>query len=238
MKKCFITSIVVGSHFKNYDMPGKFPKLTGYDYFLFTNLSPENLDTSWEIKEIKFKNNRKSITNSRYIKFQGWELLEDYDIIIHLDSYLRPIDNKQIWDKIVKQTMESKNGIIQSRHPIRDCPYEECIAVYKAHKDSKKNIQNAVSLMKEKNIVRNSGLWENNGFCYYTKNKNVKILFNKLWDLLKEEKYSHRDQIMYMLAIHLTKIKPEEARGQGNNLQGFMRTLLVKSGPMGKHTYK
>ena len=138
MKKCFITSIVVGSHFKNYDIPGKFPKLKDYDYFLFTNLSPEKFNTSWDIKQIKFDNDLKSITNSRFIKFQGWELLKDYDIIIHLDSYLRPIDNKQIWDKIVQQTIESKNGIIQSRHPIRDCPYEECIAVYKAHKDSKK----------------------------------------------------------------------------------------------------
>ena len=98
MKKCFITSLVVGSHFGKPDMPGKFEKLGDYDYFLFTNLSPEKLDTSWEIKDIQFKNDRKSITNSRFIKFQAWKLLEDYDIIIYCDAWLRPVAEKKIWD--------------------------------------------------------------------------------------------------------------------------------------------
>jgi len=137
----------------------------------------------------------------------------------------------------VIQTLKSKNGIVQSPHPIRKCPYAECQEVVKSKKDSEENIKKTLQLFKENKLEKNCGLWENVCFCYHTRNKNVQMLFNKLWEIYSSEKYSHRDQPLYMLAIHLTGIKPEKARGQGDKRQGYMRKLVKNSGKSGVHVY-
>jgi len=236
-KKCFISSCFVGSHFHKPDIPSTFPRMKGYDYFLFTNIDKKHFKTSWSIINIDFNNTCKSITQSRYPKFQGWKQLKNYDIIIYCDAYLRPIENAKVWDKIVMQTVHSKNGIVQSPHPIRKCPYMECQEIVKAKKDSVENIRKTLQLFKEHKLEKDCGLWENVCFCYYTRNVNVQTLFNKLWEIYSSEKYTHRDQPLYMLAIHLTGIKPEVVHGQGDGRQGYMRKLVKQSGKTGNHMY-
>ena len=39
--------------------------------------------------------------------------------------------------------------------------------------------------------------------------------------------YSKRDQIMYMYAIHMTGISPEQISGENEKIQGFMRQHFV-----------
>jgi len=244
MKKCFITSLVVGSHFGKPDMPGKFEKLGDYDYFLFTNLSPEKLDTSWEIKDIQFKNDRKSITNSRFIKFQAWKLLEDYDIIIYCDAWLRPVAEKKIWDKVVELSVNSESGLVQSPHPSHNCPYDEFNDILRQKKDSAENLIKTKKLFEKNKLERGKGLWEGTTFCYYTRNDKVKILFNKVWEFLSSEKYTHRDQPTMALSIHITGIKPfrfpckHRCYILEGNRHGGMRSLFVRSGRMGVHSYE
>ena len=234
MKKCFISCIYVGSHFKHYDMPQKFPKIPGFDYILFTNLNKNNFNTSWSIIPINITEYSKSITKSRYPKFQTWKLLKDkfnveYDIIIYCDAYLSPINKPKIWDKVITQTIESPNGIVQSPHPWNKCPFKECDDIVKLTKDNLHNINKTKQLFIEKGLSKNSGLWENITFCYYTKNDNVKKLFNTLWELYSSEKYTHRDQPLYALAVHLSNITPQKC-------QYYMRGLLAWSGKRGNHS--
>ena len=243
MKKCFISSLVVGSHFDNPDVPGKFPRIEDYDYFLFTNLSPEKLDTSWDIKDIQFKNDRKSITNSRFVKFQGWKILKDYDIIIYCDAWLRPIDDINIWKRVIKLTIDSENGLVQSPHPSHNCPFDEFNDILRQKKDSTENLIKTKKLFEKHKLEKGKGLWEGGTFCYYTHNDKVKTLFNKVWEFLSSEEYTHRDQPTMALSIHVTGISPLRLPCKyrcyilEGNKHGGMRSLFLRSGHMGVHSY-
>lgn len=230
LKKCFVSSLYVGSKFRNYDKPGKFNKIPEFDYFLFTNLDKSMLNTSWEI--VNYESDCSNcITRSRYPKFQGWKLLrEKYDIIIYLDAYLRPITNLDVWKEIVNETLNSKNGIIQSPHPLTKCVYEECDRIVYYKKDIQERINKTKVLFKEKCIEKNSGLWENICICYTPNNQNVIKLLDTFWEFYKKEDYTYRDQPLFVFIQKLINIKSEKSKF-------YLRNLLVNSGKMGIHHY-
>jgi len=218
--KCFLSCVTA-----NYENPGKFKRLSGWDYILFTDTNISG--GSWDVRKIYFNKSSDNIINSRLMKFQGWKILKQYKIIVWCDSYLRPTIDYNFWNNIVKKTLLSKNGIVQSKHPIRSCPYDECTEVLKCKKDNKENIKKTLKLFKRVGIRKNCGLWENCCFCYNTRNTNVQKLFNTLWKIYMTGIYSKRDQIMYMYAIHMTGISPEQISGENEKIQGFMRQHFV-----------
>ena len=104
LKKCFMTSLFIGSHFRKHDMPVKFQTIPGFDYILVTNINKKRFNTSWKVLNITINGYTKSITTSRYPKFQGWKLLKkelgiEYDIIIYCDAFLSPKPDFD-WNKI------------------------------------------------------------------------------------------------------------------------------------------
>ncbi len=246
LKKCFISSLFSDSPLSpknsqhlNIDIPGKFPKLTEFDYFLFTNIPnlEKKISTSWTIKHLNVDSKHPAIIKSRYPKFQGWKLLPEYDIIIYCDAYLRPINQLNIWTQLVQQTLNSPNGLVQSKHPIRNCPYAECLECITAKKDTKERLHKTIKMFEGEKIPKNCGLWENVSFCYHTKNVKVQTLFDNLWKLYDKHEYTYRDQPLYQFIIYKTGILPEIANGKGNSRQGYLRTLYVNSGKTGRHIY-
>ena len=92
-------------------------------------------------------------------------------------------------------------------------------------------------------LEKGKGLWEGGTFCYYTHNDKVKTLFNKVWEFLSSEEYTHRDQPTMALSIHVTGISPLRLPCKyrcyilEGNRHGGMRSLFVRSGRMGVHSY-
>ena len=128
-KICFITSKF---GINGDQLPKLFRKNKKYDYFLFTDINPEKLKTSWDIIQINdnfFKNKENLLENinnnvikSRLPKFMGWLLLKDYldkeyDVIFYCDCYLVPKININ-WDKIADNIYNSKNGIWHRKHDL------------------------------------------------------------------------------------------------------------------------
>lgn len=232
MKKCFVTSLFTGNRMKIPDTPLNFRKMENYDYFLFTNMDKEKFNTSWTIIHIDF-NYPNSVIKSRVPKFQIWEIemLKDYEIIIYCDAYFSPIYNVKGWNKIIDQVKNSKSGIVQTKNPYRKCAYDECDELVRLKKDTFENMKKTKELLKEKGLPKIFGLWRNTFLCYNKDNKNVKILFDKLWELYKSNVYTYRDQPLYSLASFLTNITPEEV---------FCKKLdhtYFHLGKIGNHTY-
>jgi len=89
MKIAFITSF-----FGNPDVPSRFERVEGCDYFLFGNKDANELNTSWDVHNISDNINVSNldcnIRKSRYPKFMGWDLLNsmglNYDCIYYCDA--------------------------------------------------------------------------------------------------------------------------------------------------------
>lgn len=235
MKKCFITSLFCEDS-KMIDLPGTFEKIPGYDYFLFTNIKTP-INTSWEIKQVKTHENLSMIVNSRFPKFQGWKFLPGYDIIIYCDAYLSPKPDRNLWDSLVQETVDSPNGVLQSRHPVRNCAYQECKVCAYYRKDSKSSLEKTIRFFQEEKLPQNFGLWENIAFCYYTKNEKALKLFDELWKFYSRQEYTFRDQPIYSYIVYKTGITPSTTTKPGNSKQGYLRTLFLNTGKMGNHTY-
>lgn len=231
-KVCFVSSLFVGDKMSKPDTPGKFDKIKDCDYFLFTNIEKHKLNTSWDIINTNFLYSN-SIIKSRVVKFQPWQVkeLRGYDIIIYCDAYFHPVNDSKKWSSIIKQINNSNSGIVQSKNPYRNCPYQECDELIRLKKESPERMELTKKLLEVNGVEKNSGLWRNTFLCYNKNNDNVKKLFDKLWEYYSSNTYTYRDQPLYSLSVKITNIIPEEVECKKMDHSHFIM------GKMGNHTY-
>ena len=240
-KICFLTSLVVSDEYEP-DIPGKIDKMSNCDYKLFTNnKSKIKYDGGWDVIELDFSelsNSSNKVILSRIVKFQPWKIKEvkDYDILIYCDAYWTPINIPYLWNNILTELINSNSGIIQSKNPYRNCAYDECIELNNCYKHSTICGNKTIKFLEENNLPKNFGLWRNTFLIYLLENKNVKNLFNKFWEIYKDNKYTHRDQPLYSLASFLTNIKPQEISIE--RMEHILFNMNGKRGGIdGKHIY-
>jgi hypothetical protein len=226
-KICFVSALFKGKEFEKIDKPAKFEKLEECDYLLFTNIDKTEFNTSWDIVNKDFGYNN-SIINSRVPKFQVWgiEELKDYEYIVYCDAYWSP---KKTWIKMIRWMETNNIDIVQSKNPYRDCAYAECDEIVRLKKDSRARMDITKKFLSDNGLPKKSGLWRNTFFAYRKDSRDVKILFDKLWEYYSENKYSHRDQPLHSLAVYLTGIKPYT----GFNVEKYFNM----DGKIGNHTY-
>ena len=141
-----------------------------------------------------------------------------------------PKPNLHQWMGVVNQTLNSKNGIIQSLHHSTQCPYEECDRIVVAKKDNAERTNKTKDFLKKNGIKKSSGLWQNTCFSYTPNNNNAITLLDKFWDFYKKEEYTYRDQPLYAFMQNITGIKSENSKVR-------LTSLLVFSGKPGIHKY-
>ena len=216
MKICFITSLFSSSYHKA-DKPIPFKKIDKYDYFLFTNLDPEEFNTSWEVININdtFKNTviESDIIKSRYPKFMGWKLIKDlfnkeYDVIFYCDAVHFP-SYQTDWEKYAIEIKKHSDGILQKLHwdSSRDA-YEECEMIVICRKDTRERANKTIAFLKEKNFPHNHPLYENAVFGYDPNNKKLTDAFLDFWNEYSTNNTSHRDQPLWSYFQFKHKIIP------------------------------
>ena len=239
-KVCFITSLVICNDYLP-DKPGKINKMNNCDYKLITNDKSKIKNSDWEIIEVNLNNlssNKNSVILSRILKFQPWKIkeLDDYEILIYCDAYWTPINNYNFWNKVFNDLINDSCGLIQSKNPYRNCAYDECNELVKAKKHSLKSKNETINFLEENNLPKNFGLWRNTFLIYLPKNDNVRKLFNTFWDIYKDNKYTHRDQPLYSLAVFKTNIIPTEVFCKKMD-HIFFEMNGERGGVDGKHIY-
>ena len=212
------------------------------DYKLFTNNKSKIIDNNgWDIVQLNLNemiDSNNPVILSRIVKFQPWRIKEltNYDILIYCDAYWTPVNNISLWDRLFNDLINSNVGIIQSLNPYRNCPYEECIELIKSKKHTVSSGEKTINLFEKYNLPLKFGLWRNTFLVYLPKNENVKKLFDNLWDFYKDNKYTHRDQPLYSLAVFLTKIIPEEVKSKRMDHLYFIMNGK-RGGVNGNHIY-
>lgn len=172
------------------DIPKRFHKILGYDYFLFTNLDEKLFNTSWKIiKTEKFHEN--NILSSRYVKWNIHKLLPNYDVFIWMDSWIYPNNLRK--EEYANYILDlNKYDIILCKHLERNCIYDEFDSVIKYKKDSIDNVNKNKEILLKNNYPPNNGLFEL-GFFLRNNKKEINNILEKLYDFLVENSY--RDQL-------------------------------------------
>ena len=209
-KICFVTTVMGNeNNYYDYDTCGFFNKFNNHSFFLFTNIASYPKTKGWDIKylsnefidkflNLKLENKFMNIFRSRFIKFQLDKVLDisKYDAIFYCDALFIP--NKNIdWSKYIQILNNTKNDILQCYHKNNNNVYQECKSIFKAKKDSEKNMFQLFKFFKEINIDQDYIITENGTFGYNPKNNNIINIFNKFWNIYITFPKTYRDQPLW-----------------------------------------
>lgn len=169
------------------------------DYICFTDRPVYNYGV-WECREyLSIKND--PTRTSRHPKICPHIYLSDYDYSIYIDANFIPtVSLKNLFSNF------SSSNILYSgvKHPWRDCIYDELEACKKSKKDSISSLDSTLDMYKKFKIPKKIGLFENNLIYREHNNKEVICTMETWWDLYN--RYSRRDQLTLMVALHLTEL--------------------------------
>lgn len=217
MKICFITSLFGKQG--HIDNVSKFERIEGHDYFLFTDVNPVSLDTSWDIINIgDHEETRKlgsAVMKSRFPKFLGWKLIkDDYDMVVYCDAFFSP-SHKYNWKALIDMFGKDKFNFIQNFHhdpSIRDVGiFAEMKVIVKAKKDTQKSIDKTMDFFTSHYPDINFEAGEfitNKTFCYDPKDPLVRKVTEDFWNIYTNEIITFRDQPLWNLIILKNKVKP------------------------------
>lgn len=201
-------------------------KLEGWDYIIFTNVNLEDFgDCGWTVIKKELANNH-PIYTSRYYKWIVTSHLSEYDIGIYVDAYMAPANID--WDVYTDQLSvdDISNGIILKKHPVRNCIYDECIAIPKCGKDTKQNMDRVIEFLNSEGMPKGYGLGEGGLFIRDLRNEKVNNMCGELFLLML--RFTYRDQALlsYVFWKHGVKV----------NCQ-LTKDLCFISGTLGHHKY-
>lgn len=164
------------------------------DYVCFSDTDNQNSDI-WKIKSFP-KDNLDPVRKCRYVKILPHKIFSEYEYSIWVDA---SIVIKKDLTKLIKKHFDSKNNkLILSKHPKRDCIYEEANICLKKNKDNKYKIRKQIEFYKNKNYPENNGLVETGVILRKHNNKKIKKIMNDWWELII--KFSSRDQLSFNYA--------------------------------------
>jgi hypothetical protein len=227
MKIAFYTAIYCNNYLV--DIPRNFKKIKGFDYFLFTNLDEKKFCTSWQvIKTEKFHEN--NILSSKYVKWNSHKLLPEYDIVIWMDGWMYP-NNLKI-EEYTKYISDLENyNIILSKHPTRNCVYDEMNAVVKYNKDSILNVNKNKEILLKNNYPINNGLFESGFFFKNNKKEEINNILEKIYDFLVNNSY--RDQLA--LNYIFWKYNYKNYKTMDNTIKENLHNNIILRAKYGKH---
>jgi len=209
MKICFTTALF-GNKAK-VDSPARFERNSEYDYFLFTDIDKEYLDTDWDIINIKDHPKIVELTSnvrkSRYPKFMSWELLEslkkNYDVVFYCDAYFTPNIEKD-WKELAREIKDHNFGFTQEIHPHKKEVLSEMERIIKVRKDSEESIDKTKSFFKTYDPTIDLALiraYTNTTFGYDFLNEKVRKITKEFWEIYTTEDITYRDQPLWNFLI-------------------------------------
>ena len=200
MRICF-TSVVIWPDRKVADKPKIFDRSDNpeYDYILFSNLTQEDFNTSWDVVNVNIdflKGHRNDIIRSRYFKFMGWKYIQDvlkkeYDIIYFCDATRSP-DPGTDWEELSTNILAHPHPLGQRVHT--SSPYMECTNIERFRKDTKENAVKTVAWLEEMGVPKvRAPCYENTAFGYDPHNRFIQNIFSEFWDVYTSADITHRD---------------------------------------------
>ena len=197
------------------DVPSRFERIPDHDYFLFTNIDSEHLNTSWDV--INIEGNKAvhdldcKIRKSRYPKWMGRELLhQEYDAIFYCDAFYSPKSNVD-WAAYAKQIKNKEFGFMQALHGHRFGVGDELDYIAHKNKDTKANTEKTKKFFKKYDASVNlheNIYYVNTAFGYDPNNELVKTILSEFWNIYSNEDITFRDQPLWNFLLLKFNRKP------------------------------
>lgn len=182
------------------------------DFYIFTDQKVSS-DSCW--KQLPLPKNIEKMSNvekNRYIKMFPNELFQNYKYSIYVDGNVQIIsDLTEYINKI-----NSKIGLGIHKHHLRDCVYDELVAVCKSGRISKKDAEKHKKYLEKCKMPKNYGLLQCNVIVREHNNKTCIKIMKEWWNefLL----FSKRDQISLPHVLYNNKVTIDEVATLGDNI--------------------
>ena len=234
--KNFLTSIQYNLNYKKENIKGVVYSATtgGYDdvprvlyadnkmdYILFTDnkkLIKKKKIGVWKIKKIRYSK-LDNTKNARWHKTHPHILFPEYNESIWIDSNIEVLS-----DKLFKTIEQKKASLLVPLHNLRECIYEECLAVEILKKEEVQNIEKMKNFLIEKGMPKHYGLNET-GIIYRKHNsKEIIKLMEEWWYFI--ENYTKRDQLSFSYVLFTNGIKVKDI--SINNIREDRENFILK----------
>lgn len=175
----------------------------GFDYFVFTD-DKDLMVAGWQPILIE----KGDVKKQREIKILAHKYLPDYKTTVYIDA------NMMVKRGIARFLQGFKGGILITKHPLRNCVYDEAEACIKLGKAPEKDIKKQIARYRKMKFPDNYGMWST-GFLVRENRKDINE-FCEAWN--KElQSQTHRDQLSIGYALRKCNIKPQEISYQELN---------------------
>lgn len=188
MKCCIYTAIF--GNVENKLLPIRSDNI---DCICFTDNKNFSKDSGWIIKDVpgdiqNFDNKRKN----RCLKFQSHVFLNEYDSVLYIDGNIEA--TKKISVDFFERTKDL-DKIYLFKHPYRNCIFDEAATVKKMKYDNGMFIDNLVKEYLKDNFPKKYGLSQNNIILRNNRSEKTNILFDSIWNRIKDKNSCYRDQL-------------------------------------------
>ena len=184
------------------------------DYFMFTD--QEVPETSiWKKIDIKKFPEYKRLTAkdlNRRIKMIPYDYLTEYAYSVYVDGNIKIIYGI---NNIINNLGNASLAI--HYHPVRDCIYDEGIAVIHYKKADSKLVKTQLEQYQKKGFPRHNGMTENSIIVRKHNNKDTENIMRLWWK--EYEKYPTRDQFSLSYLMWENKYLKSNFISLGNNLE-------------------
>lgn len=188
--------------FKKYD--------SRYDYVLFTDDTSKTRapDSNWTTIDIsafgeKFSNDRDKLRKlARFIKINPQMFLGNYEVSVWFDGNVSLGEPAY---KVIEDFISSKDKLLTTKHPERDCLYDEAKACLEFNKETQENISKVLELYKKLEVPKHLGLIDSKFMLRKHNDKEVVALMEDWMSYVKD--YTKRDQLSFNLVCWLDKFE-------------------------------
>ena len=181
------------------------------DFFVITDLEVDSSSAWKKIDTLPEMANMSNVEKNRYVKINPHLLFKDYDYSIYVDGNIKIMSDLTEYIHMLNEV-----GIGTHLHHLRNCVYDELIAINKSKKDTKENIAKHRKLLDENGMPKKYGLLQCSVIVREHNNPTCVKIMNEWWNEFKN--YSKRDQISLPHVLYSNGITVDKVGVLGNNI--------------------
>lgn len=174
-----------------------------WDYVCFSDLDlSSNKNKSWTIKPLIF-DKLDATRNNRWHKLNPHLALPEYEHSVYIDANAEVV-SKAFFD-MIDNVIHNDGLIALSKHPDRDCIYDELQACIDLSKDDPTVMNQQIKYIKESGYPAHNGLYAN--FLIYRQHTNSQVIvaMDKWWKMVST--MSRRDQLSLPFVLWQSKLE-------------------------------
>lgn len=193
MNKFVVYTAIVG----NYDDINQ-PKLVNdrFDYVLFSNDIPQERVGVWQVRNIPYFNEDKTLI-ARWVKTHPEELLADYEVSVWMDGNL-VIRSEFVYERVL-DLYDNDVAVSSMWHDKRDCAYDEAVEVALWGHEHENVVVDWMHFLLRANYPEHNGLFETNVMYRNHKKPDIQALDGLWWNCI--DHYSRRDQLSFNYSL-------------------------------------